>query len=525
MSEEINNPEDTGERKQGKTEIKIEDKKSHEELKEIKIGKPIIIRAEAYKTIILYASRYANRSIQPENWKEIYGILIGYSDEELVYIERAEALTFGHATDVQLDQKHYIFIDEIQRKLDTEGKEYYIVGWFHTHPGLNLFFSYIDLVNQLGFQQNNPDFCGLVFDHTLLGKKKLEKVEGTEHSITKYETGFEIYRITDVNLDINDPKYDNNYHKVDYIIDGLNKYFFANVLSELSALVTEGKPLQTAYGEKLRQEIEINGKQSSKNNLDNPSDANFLTEIPMDEEITFNVDYFRQEEFDKDKVKKEFQLKEDAEYLIYEGNLAFTNKDAFTGIEKYRQGISNYKKLKDFERVMDLLRTLAQKCISNDHLVFAREFAEELHKLTKKQKNLFYLGVANYIFGYLLLKSGEIDFLEKGLNDIQEAAVNFENVEDFAGAGMCFNKIGTIYHSRLNRIENACLFYRAAIENYNKAILKMHPLRSSFWNKPDMLIQKIVELRDILDELLPKINNVEIKKKITKDLKNLNYNF
>ena len=282
MSEEIKNPDDGGDLKQENSEKKIEDKKSPEELPEIKTGKPIVIRAEAYKTIILYASRYANRSIPPENWKEIYGILIGHSDEELVYIERAEALTFGHATDVQLDQKHYIFIDEIQQKLDTEGKGYYIVGWFHTHPGLNLFFSYIDLVNQLGFQQNNPDFFGLVFDHTLLGKKKLEKVEGTDHSITKYETGFEIYRITDVNLDINDPQYDNNYHKADYIIDGLNKYFFANVLSELSALVTEGKPLQSAYREDFKQDIETNGKQSLNNNISNPSDKNVLTKIPID---------------------------------------------------------------------------------------------------------------------------------------------------------------------------------------------------------------------------------------------------
>ena len=138
----------------------LEENKKLEEKQEVKLGKPVVIRAEAYKTIILYASRYANRSIPPENWKEIYGILIGYADDELVYIERAEALTFGHATDVQLDQKHYIFIDEIQQKLDEEGKKYYIVGWFHTHPGLNLFFSYIDLITNLGFSKTIQIFAG-----------------------------------------------------------------------------------------------------------------------------------------------------------------------------------------------------------------------------------------------------------------------------------------------------------------------------------------------------------------------------
>ena len=267
-----------------------------EDKEKIKHGKPVIIRAEAYKTIILYGSRFANNAIPPPNWKEIYGILIGTSDDDFVYIESAEALTYGHSTDVQLDEKHYIFIDEIQQKLEEESKKYYIVGWFHTHPGLNLFFSYIDLINQLGFQQNNPDFCGLVFDHTLLGEKKLEKVEGTEHMITKYDTGFEIYRITDINMNTNDPKYDNNYHQVTYIIDGLNKYFFANVLSELSALATEGKPLQTAYGENSTLKAKSDESINIQSNVDNKSNGNILSEIPMDEDIIFNVDEFFQED-------------------------------------------------------------------------------------------------------------------------------------------------------------------------------------------------------------------------------------
>ncbi len=525
MSEDSKESSDLEEEQEDESKIGVENDKNQEEKQEIKLGKPIVIRAEAYKTIILYASRYANRSIPPEDWKEIYGILIGYSDDELVYIERAEALTFGHTTDVQLDQKHYIFIDEIQQKLDDEGKKYYMVGWFHTHPGLNLFFSYIDIINQLGFQQNNADFCGLVFDHTLLGKKKLEKIDGTEHSITKYDTGFEIYRITDVNLNTNDPKYDNNYHQVTYIIDGLNKYFFANVLSELSALVTEGKPLQTAYGEKNPLKEKSEESSTFHSQVEFTSRDNALSEIPMDEDITFGVDDFLQQNIKVEKIQKEVQIKEEAEHLIYEGNQAFNNRDAFTGIERFRQGIEKYQKIKNIKKVLDLLRTVSQKCIANDHLVYAGEFAEDLYKFAKKQKNLFYTGVANYILGYLLLKKGENEVLEEGLNRIQDAAVNFENEADYAGAGMCFNKIGTIYQSRLHKLENACLFYRAAIENYNKAILKIHPLRTSFWNKPDLLIEKIVELRDIVEELLPNLEKSKLKDKIKNDLGNLQYNF
>ena len=257
MSEEFKQKDNDEDSKKQNLEVDSQKEEIEGEHQTEKINKPVIIRADAYKTIILYASRYANKSIPSEDWKEIYGILIGKADDDFVYVESAEALTFGHATDVQLDERHYGFIEEIESRLEKEGKNFYMVGWFHSHPGLNLFFSYIDLINQLGFQQYNDDFCGLVFDHTLLGQKKEEIIkseDGSEHSMTKYDTGFEIYRITNVSMDINDPGFDNNYNKVDYVIDGLNKYFFANVLSELSALVTEGKPLQSAYKEEFAQE-------------------------------------------------------------------------------------------------------------------------------------------------------------------------------------------------------------------------------------------------------------------------------
>ncbi|MHA2269538.1 MAG: hypothetical protein ACXAB8_17205 [Promethearchaeota archaeon] len=524
MSEESNNPNEHKEIDRDKLESQEKGIESLEEKQEIKIEKPVVIKAEAYKTIILYASRYANRSIPPENWKEIYGVLIGYSDDDLVYVLGAEALTFGHDTDVVLDKRHYTFISEIDDKLYSDEKGHYVVGWFHSHPGLGLFFSDIDLRNQVFFQ-THEDGIGLVFDHTLLGKKTQEKSEDSEFNITKYETGFEIYRINDIAMDINDPEYNNNYHKIDYVVDGLNKYFFANVLSELSALVTEGKPLQTAYGENDTQQTNSEEPSTIQSQKEFTSGNNILSEIPMDEDITFGVDDFFQQDITVGKKSKEILIKEEAEHLIYEGNQAFINKDAFTGIERFRQGIEKYQKIKNIDKVMDLLRTVSQKCIANDHLVFAGEFAESLFKLAKKQKNLFYAGVANYTLGYLLLKKGENEVLEEGLNKIQEAAVNFENEGDYAGAGMCFNKIGTIYQSRLHKIENACLFYRAAIENFNKAILKMHPLRTSFWNKPELLIQKIVELRDIVDDLLPNLEDSELKNKITTDLGNLKYNF
>jgi len=517
-----------------KEEKELPSGKDYQE-EEIEIEKPVIIKAEAYKTIILYASRYANESIPPEKWKEIYGILIGYTDDEFVYVESAEALTFGHSTDVQLDERHYGFIQEIEEKLEKENNNQYIVGWFHSHPGLGLFFSYIDLINQLGFQGANRDAIGLVFDHTLLGKKKKEKIEGTDQKITKFETGFEIYRLSNVEMDVNAPDYDNNYHSVDYIVKGLNKFFFANVLSELSALVSAGKPLQSAYGEEFKLESNYTGNndrikveeqtiptdQEKSNNFDKEA----LDEIPMGDDITFDGDDLfygtQQKPFEDERIKAQAL----AEELVYEGNQALKNKDIFAGVEKYRKAINKYEETGDIGRVMELLKLISENCISSNHLILAEEFAEKLLEIAARENSEFYQGEGNYLSGYLLLKRGDNDVLEDALNKIRNAAILFEKVEDYVGAAQCFHKIGTIYQSRLNLLDNSCLFYREAIENYNKAIIKSHPLRKSLWTKPEVLIQKITDLKDILEELLPKVKDKNLKRKIKDDLESINYNF
>lgn len=524
------------------SEKKNKTKKSNQEKAEeehiTKITKPIVLKAEAYKTIILYASRYANKNIPSKDWKEIYGILIGYSDDELIYVESAEALTVGHDTDVQLDARHYVFIDEIQQKLDKESKNHYMVGWFHSHPGLGLFYSYIDLINQLGFQQNNLDFCGLVFDHTLLGKKREENIiseDGSENKITKHDTGFEIYRLIDVNMDVKDPKFEDNYEKVDCIINGLNKFFFANVLSELSALVSVGKPLQSAYGEYYESESNFKFGSEVNEQLEGEKEQNFqsdtfkdnkLVEIPPYDKMIFDVDDFFYDDMGK-KLNKIANLKEEAEQIIYEGTQAFERNDAFMGVEKYRLGINKYKKLNDTQRIFELLKNVSEHCISTNHLVLAEEFAEELFKLAikaDKNENLFYKAEANFLKGYINLKKKDDDKLEYALKKIQEASIDYEKAGDYAGAGKCYHKIGTIYQSRLNRIFNACLFYIEGLKNHNEALLRGHPLRKSLWSKPELLTLRILEIKDIIEDLISNIENPKDKKKIRIELNSIKLN-
>ena len=383
---------------------------------------------------------------------------------------------------------------------------------------MTLFFSYIDLINQLGFQGKFNDAIGLVFDHTLLGKKKEEKIDN--NVLTKYDTGFEIYRLTDVTMDSNSVEFETNFHKIDYIVEGLNKFFFANVLAELSSLVSAGKPLQEAFKENYKLESDYKDIDEMLENSNIELSQENLVDIPLSEDIKFNVDdIFYETIIDSNKIK------EVADKIIYEGNQAFKNKDTFTGIEKYRRGIEKYKEINDDNRVMDLLRKVSRSCIANNHLVIAREFADELFKIAEFNNQIFYKGIANYIIGYIIVREGDLDTLEYGLKKIEEAAVDFIKVKDFAGAGMAFNKIGMSYEKKIKNIGTACLFYREALENYNNGLSFSHPLRITPWSKPEVLVEKIIELREIIDVLLPDIESSEIKKKVVKDLKSIRYSF
>lgn len=488
------------------------------DVSEIKIGKPVVLKAEAYKTIILYASRYANKAIPSKDWKEIYGLLVGYRDHDFLYVERAIPMTFGHDTDVEFSEKDYGDIEKINEELDREGKGYFFVGWFHSHPGLTLFFSYIDLINQLGFQGKFDDAIGLVFDHTLLGKKKEEKID--KNILTKYDTGFEIYRLTAVTMDPNSVEFETNYHKVDYIVEGLNKFFFANVLAELSSLVSAGKPLQQTFKEQYKLDSNYKDLDEEWDNPNSNLNEKNLVEIPLSEDIQFSVNDISYQTSMDDNI-----VKESAEQIIYQGNQAFKNKDPFTGIENYRQGIEKYKKINDINRVMDLLRKVTRFCISNNHLVLAREFAEELFKVAENNSQTFYKGIANYILGYIAVKEEDLDAIEFGLKKIEEAAVEFIKVKDFAGAGMAFNRIGVIYEKKIKSIGQSCLFYREAIDNFNNGLKYSHPLRITPWSKPEVLIGKIVELRDMVEVLLPDIEDPVIKTKVVNDLEAIHYNF
>lgn len=533
--------------------------------------KKVIIHAEAYKSIILYSTRYANASIPREQWREIYGILVGTKTDEAVIVERAVPMTYGESTDVVLGPEHYGFIEEIQNKLDEEGRNRFMVGWFHSHPGLTLFYSYVDISNQIFFQSLNPDFMGIVFDHTYLLDKQY-RPSGYEfhpsssnpsykitidHPNHPFKTGIVCYRLNDPQMDVNNPLFETNYHDVDYEILGLDQYFFAQLLTELSSYAAAGVPLEKAYREETspkQKDPQSKGqtKISVKKNIGSIESEN--TEIELTEikntSLMDKIDSLPniQEEIpsiNQIKETKPIQLPEmrqievgsiikpevlapaqqklkTIDQLITEGKTAFYINDSFTAIEKYNTALDSLEKMgPDYsEKMLEVYSDVIESCMSTQHDNMAIDFAEKMKEKAESTGDMFQMGNADFFKGICLIRKNSIN---EGLSFLKNSAILFENSGDFAGVGKSNEEIAEIYYKN-NDHESAALFFTEAMKNYFNALKKFHKKRRSSWALPVNLRSNIKKLKEKVSELMDKIPSEQIKAKLKNDLKSINVN-
>ena len=224
-------PDET-EKPEEQTRIPISDAKAPTKFQEPGIVK---LTLEAYQTIVLHATRYANSKQAIDTWKEIMGLLVGKIEGEDVVVEKAFPMAHGSSVEVEFTDEHYVRSATIDSLAAERGM--FIVGWYHSHPGLSLFFSSTDIKNQLGYQGQNPKAIGLVFDHTLVGKP-------SEKSNEEFHPGFRIFKLDDPNLGTM-----SDFHEIEYEIEKPEAYTFAASLSKLSEQATVRAPLMPEYGE------------------------------------------------------------------------------------------------------------------------------------------------------------------------------------------------------------------------------------------------------------------------------------
>ena len=131
---------------------------------------PVLLSLKAYERIVGYAIRYANNDMNPGNWREVYGILIGtVENNERVIVKDAIPIMAGDRAGVAFENKQYVDTAQIDASIYERSiqdkKNDFIIGWWHTHPDMGFFYSVVDRMTQLGYQIPNPYAVGLIFDH------------------------------------------------------------------------------------------------------------------------------------------------------------------------------------------------------------------------------------------------------------------------------------------------------------------------------------------------------------------------
>ncbi|MHA1728320.1 MAG: hypothetical protein ACTSWY_06270 [Promethearchaeota archaeon] len=162
----------------------------------------VILNKKVYRMIIASCVRFANTRIPEADWLEIYGILIGHIVKKKIIVSEAYPITHtmkkGHILKVSYDNPDYVDASLIEEEAYTHDPPEFMVGWYHSHPGIKVMFSQDDIKNQLGFQTNNPLAIGLVFNQVrLLSQIELAKRKGDPSQQLDNDPGFKIFKLTD----------------------------------------------------------------------------------------------------------------------------------------------------------------------------------------------------------------------------------------------------------------------------------------------------------------------------------------
>ncbi|MFX1298153.1 MAG: Mov34/MPN/PAD-1 family protein [Promethearchaeota archaeon] len=191
-----------------------------------------ILSLEAYQQIVLHATRFANTKVPMDAWKEVMGFLVGTINERenQVRVKKAIPMAHGSSVEVEFGEEQYVWTAQINEW--AAERDMFIVGWYHSHPGLGLFLSGIDVKNHLGYQGPNPQAIALVFDHT--------KIEEPGHP------GFAIFKLDNPDLGTM-----SNFHAVRFKIEEIDMEKYLNSLYELSERAMLKQPLSPEYGEDI----------------------------------------------------------------------------------------------------------------------------------------------------------------------------------------------------------------------------------------------------------------------------------
>ncbi len=174
----------------------------------------VILTQKCFEEMLLYGLSFANRRMLKYDFREVLALIVGKVEKNKVFITEIVPMTSGTEKDVEFKEEHYAKAAEINA-IAAERNEF-IVGWYHTHPGLGLFLSPTDIINQLGYQSLNERAIALLFDFT---------------QMTLSDSGFVIYRLIE-------PNFQSGYYLVPWRISDASKNFQFRCMSLINKFIS-----------------------------------------------------------------------------------------------------------------------------------------------------------------------------------------------------------------------------------------------------------------------------------------------
>ncbi|MDD1777327.1 MAG: hypothetical protein LUQ65_04090 [Candidatus Helarchaeota archaeon] len=175
----------------------------------------VLFKQKVFEEMLLYGLVFANRKMLPPQYKEVLALFLGKLEKGNVVITELVPITSGTETDVQFKDEHYAKASEINA-MAAERNEF-IVGWYHSHPGLGLFLSPVDIINQLGYQSLNEKAIAIEFDFI---------------QMTPTRTGLAVFRL-------NEPSLAASYHSVQWRVLNSPKLGYLETVSLLNRFLGE----------------------------------------------------------------------------------------------------------------------------------------------------------------------------------------------------------------------------------------------------------------------------------------------
>jgi len=380
--------------------------------------KPLVLQDKAFIKMIHWMAQFANLEMEYGLWVEAMGIMYCKETHDKYIIVDAEGITSGNLVYVETSPQQLAEINRIESQLQKDDPQIFAGGWFHSHPGHDLFYSGTDTANQSYWQNSNPNGVGLVFDLT---------------KVSETFIGFKFFRL--------DGAQSQSYHEVPYTLYGFTEETLIEAFKPVGIDIKTIHRLAKHLGLKTTEGIVEFDK----------------IEVPDTQ----------------DPVSTAQKYAKEAKTAYYQGNL---NK----ALKGYRIANLLLKEVKDaeyFELYVKICLKLAELCVMNDYPETARALIKDVKLLTQKMglKPNLYVGKAEILLGYLAEINKD---LEASLMHFNKAKTLFEKGKLYDRAFKAEDLMGGIQW-KLNNREEALKNFKDALYHLtmaeNKNVSKKSP--------------------------------------------------